>query len=219
MKRALQLGMLSLAVLTGSQVAAQGTAPGTAAKASATSGSQPWAFSLTVDGYIILNERGYASPVFTADREWLHLEARYDYENLRTGSLWLGYSFSVGKKLVLEVTPMVGGVFGRTTGIAPGCEASLTYKKLQISVLNEYVFDTGEKSGNFYYSWPELTYSPLDWLKVGIVAQRSKAFQTRLDTQRGFLVGVSHRKVEFTSYVFNAGWADPTVVLEVGYKF
>jgi len=25
--------------------------------------------------------------------------------------------------------------------------------------------------------------------------------------------------VDFTTYVFNAGWADPTVVLAMGFKF
>jgi hypothetical protein len=51
------------------------------------------------------------------------------------------------------------------------------------------------------------------------VAQRTKAFQTSLDVQRGFLVGVSHKQVEFTTYIFNAGWSDPIVVLELGVSF
>jgi hypothetical protein len=130
---------------------------------------------------------------FPANRGWLHPEARYNYENLRTGSLWVGYNFSAGKKLVLEVTPMIGGVFGRTNGIAPGCGASLTYKKIELSISNEYVFDTTHKSGNFYYSWPQLTYSPVDWFHLGLVAQRTKAFHTSLDTQRGFLVAYPTR--------------------------
>ena len=46
----------------------------------------PWTFNLTTDGYIIPNETDYASPVLSADHSWLHLEARYNYENLRTGS-------------------------------------------------------------------------------------------------------------------------------------
>jgi hypothetical protein len=50
---------------------------------------------------------------------------RYNYENLRTGSLWAGCNFSWGKTWQFAVTPMIGGVFGRTNGIAPGCEASL----------------------------------------------------------------------------------------------
>jgi hypothetical protein len=51
------------------------------------------------------------------------------------------------------------------------------------------------------------------------VAQHTKAFHTSLDVQRGFLVGVSRKQVEFTTYIFNAGWTDPTVVLEVWLEF
>jgi len=181
--------------------------------------AQPWAFNLTIDGYVLPDQDGYASPTFAADRDWLHLEARYNYENLRTGSLWFGYNFSAGKKVVLSVTPMIGGVFGRTTGVAPGCEASLSYKKIELSISNEFVIDTGDKAGNFYYSWPQLTYSPLEWLRLGLVAQRTKAYHDSLDTQRGFFVGISHKRIEFTTYIFNVGWTDPTAVLEVGFSF
>jgi hypothetical protein len=190
-----------------------------AAPAPPTSTAKEWAFNLTTTGYVLPDQDGYASPTFAADRDWLHLEARYNYENLRTGSLWIGYNFSAGKKVVLSVTPMIGGVFGRTTGVAPGCEASLSYKKIELSISNEYVIDTGDKSGSFYYAWPQLTYSPLDWLRLGLVAQRTKAYHDSLDTQRGFFVGFSHKKIEFTTYIFNVGWADPTAVLEVGFSF
>ncbi len=213
-----QLAVLSVVVLLGGHAVGQGTAGATPAKPADT-GNNPWAYNLTVDGYIVPNDQSYVDPIFTADHNWLHLEARYNYENLRTGSLWAGYNFSAGKKLVLNVTPMIGGVFGRSTGIAPGCEASLTYKKVQLSISNEYVFDTTHKSGNFYYSWPELTYSPLDWFRVGLVAEHTKAFQTSVDVQRGFLIGVSHKQWEFTTYIFNAGFTDPTVVLEAGFSF
>jgi hypothetical protein len=213
-----QFGLLAVVVLMGGQALGQGTASGAPAKPP-DAAKNPWAYSLTVDGYIIPDSQSYVDPVFTADRNWLHLEARYNYENLQTGSLWAGYNLSAGKGLVLNVTPMIGGVFGRINGIAPGCEASLAYKKIELSISNEYVFDTTHKSGNFYYSWPQLTYSPVDWFRVGLVAQRTKAFHTNLDTQRGFLVGVSHKKWEFTTYIFNAGFTDPTVVLEAGVSF
>ena len=213
-----QLGVMAVLVFVTCQLPAQET-PSSAPAGAPAATKHPWAFNFTVDGYIIPNGQSYVDPVFSANRGWLHLEARYNYENLRTGSLWAGYNFAVGKRLVLDVTPMIGGVFGRTTGIAPGCEASLSYKKIQLSVSNEYIFDTTRKSGNFYYSWPELIYSPTNWFRVGVVAEHTKAFHTSLDVQRGFLVGVSHRKWEFTTYVFNAGSTDPTMVLEVGVNF
>lgn len=187
--------------------------------------SEPWEYSLTVDGYIVSGEDGYAQPTFTADHNWLHLEARYNYENFRTGSLWAGYNFSWGKTWQFEVTPMIGGVFGRTNGIAPGCEASVSWKKLTLSLDNEYVFDATSKSGNFYYAWPQLTIAPVEWFRFGAVAQRTDTIDTKLNSQEGFFVGFhrkvgrDHKKLEFTTYVFDPGSNSATVVLEVGASF
>ena len=49
--------------------------------------------------------------------------------------------------------------------------------------------------------------------------QRTRLYHTNLDIQRGILVGLSYKKVDFTTYVFNLGWTDPTVVLAVGVSF
>jgi hypothetical protein len=137
----------------------------------------------------------------------------------RRDSIWVGYNFSVGKKLIFEASAMIGGVFGNTTGVAPGYEVSLSYKRIVLSSSGEYVFDTKNKSGNFFYSWPQLTYSPLEWFHVGLVAQRTKAYHTSFDTQRGLLVGFSHKRAEFTTYILNPGWSDPTLVLEIQWSF
>jgi hypothetical protein len=209
---------LAVTLLASRQIVPQETsarpsaAPGAPAKV-------PWAISITVDGYIPPEQDGYVSPIIAADHGWLHLEARYNYEDQRTGSVWVGYNFSAGKTLVLNLTPMIGGVFGRTKGIAPGFEVSLSYKRITLFVPNEYVFDTSDIHKSFYYSDPQLTYSLTDWLRVGLAAQHTKALQTGLAVQRGFLVGVSHKHAEFTTYVYNAGWAEPTAVLEVGWSF
>ncbi len=178
-----------------------------------------WDLALSVSGYIIPDEDGYASPVFTADRNALHLEARYNYEGMRTGSSWIGYNFNFEKKLEFTVTPMVGAVFGDLTGVAPGYTVSVGYKKLAFWTSGEYVFDTSTKDGNFFYNWSELSYQVRDWVRAGAVIQRTKAYQTELDVQRGFLVGVSDKNVNFTTYVFNAGWTDPTVVLSMSWSF
>jgi len=186
---------------------------------SGTSASNSWSFSLTVDGYVVPHAEFFVSPTAAADQGWLHLEARYNYENLQTGSIWVGRNFSVGHRLVFEATPMIGGIFGNTTGMAPGYEVSLSYKRLELSSSGEYVFDTKNRNGSFFYSWPQLTYSPLDWLHTGLAAQRTKVYHTSLDTQRGLLVGFSHKKVRFTTYIFNPVWSDPTVVFELDWSF
>jgi hypothetical protein len=205
-------------VLLAGHLLAQTTTDGTPTSPADTT-VKPWSFSLSTWGYIVPRDRSYVSPTFTADHGWLHLEARYNYENQETGSLWVGYNLSVGDKLVLEATPMIGGVFGNTTGIAPGYGVSLTYKRFELSTQGEYVFDTKDRTGSFFYNWNELTYSPVGWFRAGLVSQRTRAYHTELDVQRGLLAGFSHKRVDFTIYIFNAGWTDPTVVLALGFKF
>ena len=108
-----------------------------------------WSFSASAYTYFVPDDRDYVQPTFTADRGWLHLEARYNYEALDTGSAWVGYNFSGGEKLAWEFTPMLGGVFGDTTGIAPGYKGSLSWWKLELYSEGEYVFDTRQFLGQF----------------------------------------------------------------------
>jgi hypothetical protein len=178
-----------------------------------------WKFSITGFGYLVPDDESYPAATLTADRNWLHLEARYNYEAQQTGSLWAGYNFSVGSKVLLELTPMIAGVFGNTAGVAPGGEIALSYRWFSVSSEIEYVFDTRGETDSFLYSWNEFTYTPVDWLYVGLAAQRTRAYETELDVQRGFLAGVSRGSADFTTYVFNAGWTDPTVVLALRFSF
>jgi hypothetical protein len=177
-----------------------------------------WSLSATVTGYLIPDSRDYVQPTVSADRGWLHLEARYNYEALETGSAWVGYNFSVGKKLTLDFTPMVGGVFGHLNGVAPGYEATLSWWKLELYTEGEFVFSTGDRSDNFFYSWSELSLAPVDWFRFGLVAQRTKAYQTNFDIQRGFLVGLILKHLDFTTYIFNPD-DKPTIVLGVSTTF
>jgi hypothetical protein len=178
----------------------------------------PWSFSASVYTYIVPDSRDYVQPTITADRGWLHLEARYNYEAPDTGSAWIGYNFSVGDTLKFEFTPMLGGVFGDTSGIAPGYEATLSWWKIELSTEGEYLFDTRGSSDNFFYTWSELSLAPTDWFRFGGVVQRTKLYETSFDIQRGFLVGFSYKRVDLTTYVFNPG-NKPTFVVAVGVKF
>jgi hypothetical protein len=177
-----------------------------------------WSCSALAYTYLVPDDRNYMQPTFTADRDRLHLEARYSYEDRKTGSAWIGYNVTVGDGLVFELTPMLGGVFGRTTGIAPGYKASLSYRKVNLSTEGEYVFDTADSSDSFFYTWSEFSFAPVDRFRVGLVIQRTKVYQTNFDIQRGFLVGVSFKRVDFTTYVFNPD-DEPTVVLGLGFQF
>jgi hypothetical protein len=212
------VGVAMAVVLVAGKISGQTTSggpPGPSPEAAADS----WSFNASAYTYLVPDSENYVNPNFTADHGWLHLEARYNYEAQRAGSLWLGRNFKVGDKLALEITPMVGGVFGNLAGVAPGCNWSLSYWKIELSSQSEYVFDLRESSGNFLYTWSELSYSPVDWFRTGLVVQRTKAYKTDFDIQRGLLAGFSYKKFDFATYVFNFGWTDPTVVVSVAVNF
>jgi hypothetical protein len=178
-----------------------------------------WSFSASLSGYAVPDDKDYLAPLLTADRDWLHLEARHNYEALDTASLWVGWNFSCGEKWVFDFTPMVGGIFGHTKGLAPGWRLGLSRGALEFTSEAEFVFDAEDSSEDFFYAWSELTWSFTERFWVGLALQRTRAYETDLDVQRGVLVGCSVRDVELTAYVFNWGWDDPLLVFSIGVSF
>jgi hypothetical protein len=178
-----------------------------------------WSFSASAYTYLVPDDRDYVQPTFTADRGWLHLEARYNYEALDSGSAWAGYNFNGGEKLAWEFTPMLGGVFGDTRGIAPGYKGSLSWWKLELYSEGEYVFDTDKSSDSFLYNWSELTLSPVDWFRFGLVTQRTRLYKTDRDIQRGVLVGFTWKMMDLSAIVLNPDENKPTFVIAFALTF
>jgi hypothetical protein len=178
-----------------------------------------WEFSLSGYTYFVPEDGDFLQPTFTADRDWLHLEARYNYEALDTGSAWAGYNFGGGDTVTWELTPMLGIVFGTTDGIAPVYKGLLGWKKLEFYSEGEYVFDTGESSDSFFYNWSELTLAPVEWFRFGLVTQRTRVYETDREIQRGLLAGVSFKNLDLTGYVFNPDDEKPTFVLAIAVTF
>ena len=218
--RALAVGAL---LLVAAAAAMAQPVPGEVAIRSEPSAAEPstWEFSASAFGYVVPEERDYGSATLTADRGIWHLEARYNYEALDTGSFWAGANFEFGsaESVTFEVTPMVGGVVGHTTGVAPGYHLTVRWKRLELYSEGEYLFDTDRHDDSFFYSWNELTYAPFEWLQAGLVSQRTRAYQTPLDVQRGILVRGFVKNWTLGLYVFNFGWTDPTFVFSLGLDF
>ena len=203
------------------QSAATSIQAGTAAAPPAADGEAPgeWSFSAATYVYQVRDDDNYAQPTFIADRDWLHLEARYNYEDLRTGSVWLGYNFQGGEKLTWELTPMFGGVFGNTSAIAPAYKGTVSWWKLELASEGEYVFDTEDSSENFFYNWSELAFAPVEWWRVGLVTQRTRVYETDREIQRGIFVGFAYGNLDSAIYLFNPDDGKPFVVGAVTVSF
>lgn len=200
-------------------IAVAGVAAAQERKASTTpdTAGSSWAVEASLSAYFTPQD-DFLNPVVTADHTALHLEARYNYEAIGAASLWFGWNLGFGKALSVDVTPMLGGVFGSLDGVAPGYEVTLSYRTLELYSVGEYVFDVADKSGSFFYNWSQLTYSPWDWLQVGVALQRTKVYQTALDVQRGFLIGLTRKNGSLTVVVFNPDQRHPTTVVTLEVK-
>lgn len=215
---------LGAALMLTHLVAAQ-ELPATNPSASASEGTpgEPadagWEFSLSAYTYFVPDDRDYVQPTMTFDRDWLHLEARYNYENLDTGSLWFGYNFSGGDQVWWEATPMIGGVLGETTGVAPGYKGAVGWWKLELYTEGEFVIDMDDTSESFFYSWSELSVAPWDWLRIGLVGQRTRLYEADREFSGGVLAGVAVGRFSFTGYAFNLDEAEPLWVMGFGCDF
>jgi hypothetical protein len=75
-------------------------------------------------------------------------------------------------------------------------------------------FDTGTRSGDFFYNWSELSCSPTDWFRVGSVVERTQAASSNSDVRRGLLVGFKCKHVDLTTYRLSAGSKEATFVFD-----
>ncbi|MGH9220207.1 MAG: hypothetical protein ACRD1W_12950 [Vicinamibacterales bacterium] len=204
------VAMFAMVLLCPPMVMAQG-APGSGQ-------AETWGVSASVYFYQVVDDRNYAQPTIAADRGWLHLEARYNYEDIDTGSLWFGYNMGGGDALSWELTPILGAVFGSTDGVAPGYKGSVSWRSLEFYSEGEYVV-TSDAADRFFYNWSELTVSPVEWWRIGLVTQRTRAYETEREIQRGLLMGFSYKSLTSAIHVFNPDDTHPVIVFSASLAF
>ena len=123
----------------------------------------------------------------------------------------------MGKELQLAATPMAGVVFGDVDGVAPALLLDAKWKWLELWDESEYVVATSDHADSFFYTWNELTVAPREWLRFGLVAQRTQAYDTRLSLDRGLLLSLSGGPVTGTVYWFNPDRSDSYVTFSVAF--
>ncbi|MBL7852250.1 MAG: hypothetical protein JNN04_15210 [Cyclobacteriaceae bacterium] len=179
-----------------------------------------WNFAADLNGYAFEGGDKLLLPVFKADRGWLHLEARYNYEDMQTFSGWVGYNWESSlSRMDFVITPMVGIATGNTKGFLAGFEATFQLGKFELYSETEHLWDAASSEYNFFYTWTDLTYSPKEWWWVGLSAQRTRLYATDLELQRGFILGLGAGPWSFTGYLYNWGMGEAFGLLTVEFEF
>ena len=132
-----------------------------------------------------------------------YAEARYNYDELNTFSLYAGRTFSGDRKLAYAITPKIGGMAGKSRGGSLALNTEFDYLGFNFSSQAQYSVNADNRMNNFFFSWSELSYQPLDWLYAGFSLQNTQVFRTATLTEPGFLIGLSYKQWNFPFYSFN----------------
>ena len=177
--------------------------------------------SLAATAYWNIPRHGeqYVTGIVGANIGALRLETRVNYEARRAMSAFVGWTFAGGEALTYSATPIVGWVGGDVRGPIGGLEASLAWRKFDYYIEIEYVHDQRERESSYVYAWSELAYRPADWLRLGLAVQRTRAYQSDRDIQRGPFAQVTFKRVTAGVYWFNPASSEQVVVVSMGISF
>ena len=81
------------------------------------------------------------------------------------------------------------------------------------------MFDSYNSDNNYFYAWSEVGWRPLDWLRIGLVGQRTRVVNTDRDLQRGPFVQFNAGWLTVGVYAFNPETASRYLVVTVGASF
>lgn len=178
-----------------------------------------WSGSIAGYYYFIPGEENYPTIIGCSDHKSLHLEARYNYEDINTASAFAGYTWEKDGKFSYSVTPMAGIAVGHSNGILPGFECSASYSKINFYSENEYMLSFKGKEDNFFYSWTQLSASMFKNTQAGVLAQSLRWYKTEFDIQRGIYAEYAPGNFTFDFYYFNLFTNSDFAVASVTYTF
>ena len=175
--------------------------------------------SFTASYYALPHEPDFSVGVGVLERDALHLEVRYNYEARNAGSLFAGWKFTGGDTLAWQVTPILGALVGKGAAVIPGAEASLAYRSVDAYIEAEYVADQRSHADSYFYAWSELGWRPVEWLRVGIVGQRTHTVQNERDLQRGPFAQVMLGPATIGLYAFNPDSGSRYAIVSAAFAF
>ena len=79
--------------------------------------------------------------------------------------------------------------------------------------------DNHESTDSYAYAWSELGFRPVEWLRVGVAGQRTRAYGNDLEFQRGPFAQVTWGPVTIGGYWFNPGSNEQVFVGMIGATF
>lgn len=139
---------------------------------------------------------------FQSSNNW-YAEGRYNYEALKTLSVYAGKVFEKEATVSYSVSPIIGAVLGQFNGGSVGANGELNYHRLFFSSQLQYTFSAKHHTENFLYSWSDLSYQILNNIYTGISVQQTNLYKLPSRLEEGFFIKALFNKWTMPLYFFN----------------
>jgi hypothetical protein len=155
---------------------------------------------------------------YESGKKW-YTEARYNYEDLQTFSLYAGKTFSRENDFSYALTPMIGGMVGKLKGGSLGLNTAFSFRNFNFTSQSQYSVSADAQANNFFFSWSELYYQPLDWMYTGVSLQHTQVYRTNALVEPGLLVGFSFNHWTFPIYSFSPFGSERYFVVGINWEW
>jgi len=88
-------------------------------------------------------------------KKGFYTELRYNYEDVKTASLYCGKTFLVGTKKKIVLIPMIGGSAGTFSGVSAALKTEGDFDRCFASTELQYSWSLNPENPGFMFSWTE----------------------------------------------------------------
>ena len=167
---------------------------------------------------------GYGS-IYYKKNYW---EARYNYEDAKTVSLFWGHPFYVSKKMELEIIPTLGLSAGNFIGGSSALQLNAENDRFEFYSLNQYSLCFTDVNRSFFFNWSEAIYKFKKVVKLGAALQYTESMpqknweETAESTHQvdvGPVIGFEYKKFYLCGYFFNFWQPERHYAIGLTYRF
>jgi hypothetical protein len=174
-------------------------------------------FYITLE--MVRNEIPVIAPQIWTQYRKIYFEARYNYEDTRTFSLYSGFPLVYDNNAEIEFVPLVGAVAGQVNGISPGFNLNASYKGFNLFTQLQYTFDLWDKANSFFLDWSTISIDLTGQFAAGAGLQVYKPVNETAEILFGPMLRFRFGNFSTEVILYNL-WDDlPKIALGISYSF
>jgi len=159
------------------------------------------------------------TPQFWLKTKKVYCEARYNYEDSNTLSLYFGKPIELSKKKDIELIPMIGGVIGISNGLSIAFSFQTETNNFTSSTQCNYFINKNSNSNNYLFDWSSITYKISKIIGVGGGLQITIPENNYAIIKSGPMASLSFNNFTIEMYGYNLWEKEKTFSIGLEYSF